>query len=106
MASDRGRQSNYVYGSAKAAVSTFMQGCVTACTDGVQVLTVKPGFVDTPITAEFDKGRLWVRPERIAEGIHRAILKRNNEVYLPGIWRLIMLVIRSVPETIFKRLQL
>ncbi len=107
VAGDRGRQSNYVYGSAKAAVSIFLQGLRNRLhRHGVQVLTVKPGFVDTPMTAAFDKGPLWVQPEKIAEGIHRAIDKNKDVVYLPRIWWLIMLVICRIPERIFKRLSL
>ena len=107
VAGDRGRQSNYVYGTAKAAVSVFMQGLRNRLYGkGVQVITIKPGFVDTPMTADFDKGPLWVGPEHIAKGIDRAIQKRRDVVYLPGFWRLIMWLIRSIPERLFKRLSL
>ena len=107
VAGDRGRQSNYVYGSAKAAVTTFLQGLRNRLHPaGVQVLTVKPGFVDTPMTSAFPKGPLWASPEQIARGIHRAIQKRKDVVYLPGFWRLIMRVIREIPEAVFKRLSL
>ncbi|MDX1497151.1 MAG: SDR family oxidoreductase [Salinisphaeraceae bacterium] len=107
VAGDRGRQSNYVYGTAKAAVTVFMQGLRNRLEPkGVQVITIKPGFVDTPMTAEFDKGLLWAQPETIAAGIYKAIRKKRDVVYLPGFWRLIMWVIRSIPEGIFKRLKL
>jgi decaprenylphospho-beta-D-erythro-pentofuranosid-2-ulose 2-reductase len=107
VAGDRGRQSNYVYGSAKAAVTTFLQGLRNRLHPaGVQVLTVKPGFVDTPMTSAFAKGPLWASPEQVARGIHRAIQKRKDVVYLPGFWRLIMRVIREIPEAVFKRLSL
>lgn len=107
VAGDRGRQSNYVYGAAKAAVSVFMQGLRNRLhAAGVQVITVKPGFVDTPMTKAFDKGLLWVGPDRIAQGIDLAIRKRRDVVYLPGYWRLIMWIIRCIPEPIFKRLSL
>jgi decaprenylphospho-beta-D-erythro-pentofuranosid-2-ulose 2-reductase len=107
VAGDRGRQSNYVYGSAKAAVTSFLQGLRNRLHPaGVQVLTVKPGFVDTPMTSAFPKGPLWASPEQIARGIHRAIQNRKDLVYLPGFWRLIMRIIREIPEAIFKRLSL
>lgn len=107
VAGDRGRQSNYVYGSAKAAVSTFTAGLRNRLArKGVQVLTVKPGFVDTPMTAEFKKGPLWASPETIAKGIIRAVEKGHDVAYLPGFWSLIMRVIRAIPEPIFKRLSL
>lgn len=107
VAGDRGRQSNYVYGAAKGMVSIFLQGLRNRlASKGVQVLTIKPGFVDTPMTTAFPKGPLWAKPEVIASGIVQAVDKGRDEVYLPGFWRLIMLVIRHVPEIIFKRLSL
>jgi short-subunit dehydrogenase len=73
----------------------------------VHVLTIKPGFVDTPMTAAFDKkGLLWATPEQIANGIYRAVEKRRDTVYLPWFWLFIMLVIRHIPERVFKRLSL
>jgi decaprenylphospho-beta-D-erythro-pentofuranosid-2-ulose 2-reductase len=107
VAGDRGRQSNYVYGTAKGAVSVFLQGLRNRLfAAGVAVVTIKPGFVDTPMTKEFKKGPLWASPRKIAAGIVRAIDKRASIVYLPGFWRLIMLIIRLVPESIFRRLKL
>jgi decaprenylphospho-beta-D-erythro-pentofuranosid-2-ulose 2-reductase len=104
---DRGRQSNYLYGAAKAAVSVYCQGLRNRLsTAGVQVLTVKPGFVDTPMTAEFEKGLLWAQPEQIASGILKAVARGADVVYLPGYWRYIMLIIKLIPERLFKRLSL
>jgi short-subunit dehydrogenase len=106
-AGDRGRQSNYVYGAAKGAVSIFMQGLRNRLhSSGVRVLTIKPGFVDTPMTAAFSKGVLWARPQQVARGIYKAIEKKKDIVYLPWFWSPIMRVIRGVPEAIFKRLRL
>jgi short-subunit dehydrogenase len=107
VAGDRGRGSNYVYGSAKALVTAFLSGLrqrLVKC--GVNVVTIKPGFVDTPMTAAFDKGLLWARPESIARGIVRALDRHSGTVYLPGFWRPIMLVIRAIPESLFLRLSL
>jgi short-subunit dehydrogenase len=108
VAGDRGRQSNYVYGAAKGMVTLFMQGLRNRLTPaGVDVVTIKPGFVDTPMTAGLDKsGPLWAKPEQIAQGIINAMAKGKNEVYLPGFWRLLMLIIRHIPEFIFKRMSL
>ena len=107
VAGDRGRQSNYVYGAAKGMVSLFLQGLRNRLSKkNVQVLTIKPGFVDTPMTAAFTKGALWARPEAVARGIVKAVDKRRDEVYLPGFWRLIMLLIRHIPESLFKKLSL
>jgi len=108
VAGDRGRQSNYVYGAAKAAVSAFLGGLRQRLAKvHVNVLTIKPGFVDTPMTAGIaNKGALWAKPEQIAAGIVRAIDRGRSVVYLPWFWRWIMLVIRHVPEPLFKRIKL
>jgi short-subunit dehydrogenase len=107
VAGDRGRQSNYVYGAAKGAVSIFMQGLRNRLHPrGVHVLTIKPGFVDTPMTAAFPKGVLWARPQQVARGIYAAIEKKKDVVYLPWFWSPIMQVIRGLPEALFKRLRL
>ena len=107
VAGDRGRASNYLYGSAKAAVSTFTAGLRQALNgSGVNVLTIKPGFVDTPMTATFKKGALWAQPEQVARGIIRAIDKRRSVAYLPGFWWAIMQVITHIPEFVFRRIKL
>lgn len=107
VAGDRGRQSNYIYGTAKGALAIFLQGLRNRLSkSGVQVLTVKPGFVDTPMTRDFKKGLLWVKPEVIAGGIVKAVDKKKDIVYLPFFWRYIMLIIKLIPERIFKRMSL
>jgi len=107
VAGDRGRQSNYIYGTAKGALSIFLQGLRNRLyKSGVQVLTIKPGFVDTPMTKDFEKGVLWVKPEVIARGILKAVDRRRDVVYVPFFWRYIMLIIKSIPESVFKRLSL
>ena len=107
VAGDRGRASNYVYGSAKAAVTAFLSGLRQHLgADGPNVLTVKPGFVDTPMTQSFKKGALWAKPPRIARGIVSAIDKRRAVVYLPGFWWPIMLAIKNIPEFLFRRIRL
>lgn len=107
VAGDRGRQSNYVYGAAKAAVSTFLQGLRNRLAKaGVAVVTIKPGFVDTPMTAHVRKGPLFASAQVVGEGIYQAMLKGKDVVYLPWYWRSIMFIVRSIPESIFKRLSL
>lgn len=108
VAGDRGRQSNYVYGSAKAAVTAFLQGLRHRLErHGVHVLTIKPGLVDTPMTADFPKGGpLWAQPETVAEGIVKAVDKRKRVVYLPWFWTLIMLIVRHLPEWLFVKTKL
>ena len=108
VAGDRGRQSNYVYGSAKSMVSAYLQGLRGRLfRSQVDVVDIRPGFVDTPMTHAISKGGpLWSSPEKVARCIVDGIRKRKHTIYAPGYWRLIMLVVRSIPETLFKRLKL
>ncbi|MDG6773950.1 SDR family oxidoreductase [Thiomicrorhabdus sp. ZW0627] len=107
VAGDRGRQSNYVYGAAKGMLSIFLQGLRNRLfKKGVHVLDIKPGFVDTPMTAEFKKGPLWAKPETIAKQIVKAVERRKNTLYTPWFWSIIMLIIRNIPEVVFKKLKL
>ena len=105
VAGDRGRKSNYVYGSSKAAVSAFLSGLRgRLSSSGVTVITVKPGLVDTPMTAALRKGLLFASPGKVGEGIYQAMMKKKEVVYLPRLWRFIMMVVRVIPEPVFKRL--
>lgn len=107
VAGDRGRASNYVYGSAKAAVSAFFSGLRQRLSaQGVNVLTIKPGFVDTPMTQAFKKGALWAKPDAVARGIVQAVERRRAVAYLPGFWWAIMQIIKAIPEPVFRRLKL
>ena len=107
VAGDRGRKSNYVYGASKGALNIFLEGVRNRVDrHGVQVLTIKPGFVATPMTAHLPQGPLFARPALIGRGILRAIDQRRDVVYLPGFWAPIMLVIRSIPGRIFKKMNL
>jgi short-subunit dehydrogenase len=107
VAGDRARQSNYVYGTSKGALSLFLQGLRNRLHGrGVRVVTLKPGFVATPMTAHLDQGALFASPESVARGIRRAIRRSGGVVYLPWFWRIIMLIIRLIPEPIFKRMKL
>lgn len=108
VAGDRGRQSNYTYGAAKALVDRFFEGLRNRLAPkGVSVLLVKPGFVDTPMTAAFDKGGpLWATPDRVAREIVAAMASGKQVLYTPWFWRWILLIIRHIPERIFVRLKL
>ncbi len=108
VAGDRGRQSNYVYGSAKALVSAFASGLRQRLHKvGVSVVTIKPGFVDTPMTAHLPKGGpLWAKPDQVARDIVGGMDKGRSIVYTPGFWRLIMLIIKHIPEFVFVKLKL
>jgi decaprenylphospho-beta-D-erythro-pentofuranosid-2-ulose 2-reductase len=106
-AGDRGRASNYVYGAAKAAVSVFSAGLRHRMyRHGVRVITIIPGFVDSPMTAAMEKGPLWVSPDRVAVDIYDALAKRNGVVYTPWFWQWIMLLIKIIPERLFLRTSL
>ncbi|TDU28706.1 short-subunit dehydrogenase [Panacagrimonas perspica] len=108
VAGDRGRQSNYVYGSAKAAVTAFTSGLRQRLHGkGVHVITIKPGFVDTPMTAAFDKrGPLWASADSVAKTIVRGMIAGKPVIYAPWFWWGIMQIIRNIPERIFRGLKL
>lgn len=107
VAGDRGRQSNYIYGACKAMVTTFAAGLRNRLMpSNVHVLTIKPGFVDTPMTAHIPKGALWAQPEDVAKDIMKGMDSKKNTIYTPWFWRYIMLIITHVPEFIFKKLKL
>jgi NAD(P)-dependent dehydrogenase (short-subunit alcohol dehydrogenase family) len=108
VAGDRGRRSNYVYGSAKSLVSTFLQGLRLRLEPaGVRVLDIKPGFVRTPMTAHLpQKGPLWADAGAVVATITRAMERRSGIVYVPWFWYWIMLVIRHIPEPLFRKLRI
>jgi short-subunit dehydrogenase len=107
VAGDRGRKSNYIYGTAKGALEIFLQGLRNRLdSHGVGVLTIKPGFVDTPMTSGIKKGILFASPEKVGAGIAKAIYKGRDVVYLPWFWKVIMMIICSIPERIFKKMSL
>lgn len=105
VAGDRGRKNNYVYGASKGGLSIFLDGLrARLAQSNVNVVTIKPGFVDTPMTQEFKKGLLWSKPETIAKCIKSAIDKGKGVAYVPKFWYLIMFIIRHIPEIIFKKM--
>lgn len=106
VAGDRGRQSNYLYGSSKAALTAFASGLRNALYPyGVGVLTVKPGFIDTPLTYAMNSP-LTASRERVVHDILRAEKNGTHILYTPWCWRVIMGIICHIPEVIFKRLKL
>jgi decaprenylphospho-beta-D-erythro-pentofuranosid-2-ulose 2-reductase len=108
VAGDRGRASNYLYGAAKAAVHAFASGLRAHLhAQGVQVLTIKPGFVATKMTAHLNlPARLTSDPATVAKRIEAAIDARRDVIYVPGFWWMIMTIIRLLPESVFKRVKL
>ena len=103
----RGRASNFVYGAGKGMVSRLLEGLRHRMHGrGVAVVDIRPGFVDTPMTASFPKGALWAQPAKVAEDIVAAIDAGKGIVYTPWFWRWIMMVIRHIPEALFVRTRL
>lgn len=107
VAGDRGRVGNYVYGAAKAGFATYLSGLRNRLTRaGAHVVTVKPGFVDTSMTWGIEGMFLVASPEDVANSLMKAVDKKKNVIYTPFFWRYIMLIIRSIPEFIFKKLSI
>jgi len=106
VAGDRGRRSNYVYGSAKGALSLFLQGLRSRLHPaGVRVITIKPGPVKTPMTDHLESATRFAEVETVAADIVRALEQRAPDVlYTPKVWRYIMTAVEHIPEGIFKRL--
>lgn len=104
VAGDRGRRSNYVYGAAKGAISAFLQGLRARLSrSGVAVVTIKPGLTDTPMTATLKKGLLFASAKTVGKGVYTSMKTRKDIVYLPWFWRPIMLIVKSIPESVFKK---
>lgn len=105
VAGDRGRASNYVYGSAKAGFSAFLSGLRNRLAKrGVHVVTVLPGFVATQMTEGMElPPRLTAQPEEVAKAIFIAVARRRDIVYVRPVWRFVMMIVRGIPEWIFKR---
>jgi short-subunit dehydrogenase len=106
VAGDRARRGNYLYGASKAGLSAFLDGLDLAYRErGVRVLCVKPGFVRTAMTAGLPVPPFAGEPEAVAATVVRAIDRGAYQVYAPGIWRWIMLVIRALPRAVLRRVQ-
>ena len=108
VAGDRGRGSNYVYGSAKAAFTAFLSGLRNRlASSGIHVMTVKPGFVRTRMTKHMKLPPvITATPDEVGERVFAGVDRRKDVIYVRPVWRLVMLIIRAIPERLFKRLQL
>ena len=108
VAGDRGRKANYLYGSAKAALTTYLSGLRNRLHDHkVHVLTVKPGFVNTRMTKGMDlPEKLTAEPEEVAKAVFTAQQGNRNELYCRWIWKYIMLIIKSIPEWKYKSMSI
>lgn len=106
VAGDRGRQSNYIYGCAKAGFTAYLSGLRNRLANkGVHVMTVKPGFCRTKMTENMElPAALTAEPEQVADAVFNGMLKKRNVMYVLWMWRYIMLIIRHIPEPIFKRM--
>jgi short-subunit dehydrogenase len=103
VAGDRGRRSNYVYGASKAAIHAYCDGLRSRLADaGVNVLLIKPGWVDTPMTSHMKRNPLFIDPETAGRSIHRAVRQRKATVYVPWYWRWISLIVRMLPARLVK----
>ena len=108
VAGERGRATNYVYGSAKAGFTAFLSGLRNRLTgQGVHVVTVLPGFVNTKMTEGMElPARLTAEPEEVAQAIQRAVARGRDVIYVRPVWWLVMAIIRNIPERIFKKLSI
>ncbi len=108
VAGDRGKQSNFVYGSAKAGLSIYLDGLRNRLyTKGVHVVTIKPGFMATKMTKDMDLPKmLTASPNEAAKTIMNAISKRKNKVFINWMWKYIMIIIKAIPEPIFKKMKM
>jgi len=108
VAGDRGRKSNYIYGSAKAALTAYLSGLRNRLYDAhVSVLTVKPGFVATKMTEDMDlPEKLTAQPDEVAKDIYKAQQSGKNVIYTKWIWKWVMLIIRNIPEFLFKKMSI
>jgi short-subunit dehydrogenase len=108
VAGERGRGSNYIYGSAKAAFTAYLSGLRNELfTKGIGVITVKPGFVNTKMTQDLElPPKLTAQPQKVGDAIYNAVVKKKDIIYIKPIWYYIMQIIRMLPEPIFKRMKL
>ena len=108
VAGDRGRKSNYIYGSAKAALTAYLSGLRNRLYESqVHVLTVKPGFVATKMTEDMDlPEKLTAKPEQVAQDIYKAQQRGKNVLYTKWMWRYVMMIITNIPEFIFKKMSI
>jgi len=106
VAGERGKKGNYIYGAAKSALTTFASGLRAKYNKKVNILTILPGFIDTPMTYGNISGLLLANREATGKAIYKAFKKKKSFIYVPFFWRYIMLIIKSIPENIFKKLNL
>lgn len=108
VAGERGRRSNYIYGAAKGGFTIFLSGLRSRLSkSSVQVITIVPGYIATKMTKNFNLPQsLTVKPEEVASSVCNAIIKKKNIIYIKPIWKYIMIIIKLIPERIFKKLNL
>lgn len=105
VAGDRGRERNFIYGASKSALTTYLEGLrMKTFRDGVRVVTIIPGYIDTPMSYGKVSGLLTASPQYAAKKIFSLLSNKKNVIYIPSVWRYIMFVLKSVPTLIFKRM--
>ena len=105
VAGDRGRRSNYIYGSFKAGIQAFLEGYAARMSRaGVHVLDIRPGMVDSPMTSHLKKGLLFASADKVAQDIVKSITKKKSVLYTPFFWRYIMIIIKNIPRKFFYKL--
>ncbi len=103
VAGDRPREFNYLYGSSKAALAAYCEGWQRKYPDR-HLLLVKPGPIATKMTSDRDQGALWSTPDVVARDVRSALAASKRVVYSPGYWRLIMWILRAIPEYLFRKI--
>lgn len=107
VAGDRGRKSNFIYGSAKSALTEYLNGLRGYLySQGIHILTIKPGITDTPMTQKTPKGLLMASAQKVGKDIYHAIQTQKNTIYTPWYWRYLMWIIQLIPEFIFKKMSI
>jgi len=108
VAGERGRQENYIYGSAKAGFTAYLSGLRQRLfKENIHVMTVKPGFVHTKMTNDKTlPPLLTATPEKVGKAIYKGVIKKKDTIYVYPVWRIIMGIIKLIPEKIFKRLEI
>jgi short-subunit dehydrogenase len=107
VAGDRGRASNYIYGSSKAAFTTYLSGLRgRLSSSGVLVITVKPGYIKTKMTSHLKLPKILTNsPDKVSKDIIKAIRKKKNVIYTKWLWRWIMLIVKAIPSSVFRKIQ-
>lgn len=107
VAGDRGRAENYVYGAAKAGFTTYLQGLRQRLfSNKIRIITVKPGYVDTPMVYGRPDVMFAANPEKVGATIARSLKRSRNVFYVPWFWEILMGIVKIIPEFIYQRMKI